>query len=176
MNWKLNGKSLLLAAGMFLVVVECRGDDDTIITNIFGGSENVAIVANADTVQAWRTLGSVRAEKPGYVGVPNDYPNYYRKTGRPVLVSSDLAAELSRLILDKNSYLTCPMKNCRPDAEVAVTFSHANKSVDIYLCFNCNVLVVNGIPLPNYIDPGSEAILQVIKKVFPNDRKIRSLE
>jgi hypothetical protein len=163
---------LTAAAAMSIVALECRGDESTIITNVFGGSENVAIVANADSVKAWRTLGSVRAEERG--PLPNDYPDYYRKTGEPVLVSTNLAGELSTLLLDKISYWTRPYKNCRPDPEVVVTFSQGNKSVDVFFCFECKTLVVNSEP--SYIDPGSQLILQVIKKVFPNDRKIQSLQ
>ena len=185
MNRNLYGKSgfILFAAAIFLAVFKCCGDDSdndtTRVAAVFGGSQNVAIIAHADSVKAWRTLGSVEADKPYQPGQNVDfkYQDYYLKTGKPILVSTNLAVKLSRLLLDKNTYPepTGMGKDCLPDPPVVVTFSKGGKSVDVFLCFGCKILIVNKIQNQSDFDPGAEAILKVVKKIFPKDRKIQSI-
>lgn len=184
MNRKLYGKSgiILFAAAIFLSAFKCCGDDrdndGTRVAGVFGGSGNVAIIANPDSVKAWRTLGSVEVEQwDRGKNVDFKYEDYYVKTGKPIVVSTNLAAQLSRLLLDKNTYPepTGMSKQCLPDPPVVVTFSKGDKSVDVFLCFGCKILIVNKMQNQSDFDPGAEAILKVIKKIFPKDRKIRSI-
>lgn len=175
----MKAKATVLFAAVFLILFKSFGDDTNDVSNVFGGKAAAAIIANADSVKAWRTLGSIEIEQYGhkYEGKRfNINPaDLYRKSGKGILVSTNSAAELGRLLLDKNSYPPPGLfgKNCEPEPGVVVTFSQGNKGVDVFFWFECKILVVNNMQTD--FDPSCAAFLKIIKNIFPNDRKIQSL-
>src|SRR5580658_1702494 len=67
------------------------------VANRFGGISNAAIIKAPTSVRAWRTAGSVQSESSS----PEDY---YMKFGEAILVSTDLATRLSKVLLEEESY------------------------------------------------------------------------
>lgn len=187
MNIRSNFKTrFILFTAILIFSIGCKccagiiDNGNFIITNVLR-SENVAIITNADSVKAWRTLGSVKREQyeykrehrinPGFSAEPEDY---FVKSGEPVLVSTNLASQLSALLLDTNT-LSGGAKRCGPEPGVVVTFSQGTRSVDLFFCFECEILVVNNMNEQYDFDPGCPAILKIMKKIFPKDREIQSL-
>jgi hypothetical protein len=60
-----------------------------IVGQLFGGDENVAIIANPISVKAWRTVGSLKTKSL------RRKDDYYLKSGEAILVSTDLAKQLT---------------------------------------------------------------------------------
>jgi hypothetical protein len=174
-NQRIRKSCLIFLAAMFLIVIGCSANDNTSITNVFGGSANAAVIANADSVKAWRTLGSVEEEEHEQGRKAKfDFTDFSLKTGQPILVSTNLATQLSKLLLDKNSYPSgLWQKNCFPEPSVVFTFSQGDKSVDVFFCFECKIMIVKNIP--TNFDRSSAAFIRIIKKIFPTDRKIQSV-
>jgi hypothetical protein len=154
-----------------------------VVQNIYGPT-NIAIIAKPDSVRAWRSVGSLRDS-----GHPEDY---YEKSGNGVAVSEKRAKELSKLLLRDDSYPPLPVpggppsaeKNCSPLPGVIVTFFKGNQSVNLFFCFDCDILQVNidwknphRIPRPSItdFDPSASKLARVMKNIFPNDPQIQAL-
>jgi hypothetical protein len=165
------------------IVCSCFAADDIWPTNELGGIENAAIVAKPVSVMAWRTVGSLELRSRSFGSFTPAH--LYQKSGAGNLVSTNLASQLSNLLLDQTSYPHNDglwAKNCLPEPAVVVTFSNGKKNVDIFFCFECNILIVKTNEkvmtdgLQTDFDPGHAKILAVIKKIFPKDQQIQSLQ
>ncbi len=148
-----------------------------IVGQLFGGDENVAIIANPISVKAWRTVGSLKTKSL------RRKDDYYLKSGEAILVSTDLAKQLSKVLLNEHSY--GGGKLCAPAPVVVVTFSNGKKDVNIYFCFECDILVVttDGKSASDRFhlsqgafDPSRTKLLRIVKKIFPKDPQIQSLD
>ncbi len=173
-------KFLILAYVTLLILPSCFGADNDWATNELGGIENAAIIAKPLSVKAWRTVGSLELNSPSFT-----LDDLYRKSGEGNLVSTNLAAQLSKLLLDESSYphysgLVIP-KGCLPEPAVVVAFSDGKKNVDVFFCFECAILIIKTDENPTKIglqtdfDPSRDKLLQVMKKIFPKDQQIQSL-
>lgn len=145
------------------------------------GRDIDAIVAAPESVEAWRTVGSLHSD----TAVPNDY---YKRSGKGILVSTNLAAALSKAILDSKTYPhfdgPIPGKDCFPEPGVAVRFTKGKRRIDFFVCFECNIVIMFDSPEkePDLaqgaqadFDPGHNKLLQIVKRVFPKDRQIQAL-
>jgi hypothetical protein len=162
-------------AGLFLSIVLAAGAD---VSERFGGTNNTRIVASAPVVIAWRTAGSLKT---------NDYYGelLWKKAGNPMVVSTNLARELSLILLDEKTYYEVDDK---PKTTlswpcVMMSFTDGKALVDLFFSFRDNSISVKigtekyGMPLlvDSNFDPCREKILSIIKKVFPEDPYIQAL-
>lgn len=169
----MKAKAFILFAAVLFIFFKCLGDDTNDVSKVFGGKEAAAIIRNADSAKAWKTLGLVEKEQYEAGKRAGFNPaDFYRKAGDPILVSNDMASQLSKALLDKHSYsnIGSSLKDCEPEPGVVITFSEGNKSVDVFFCFDCKILIVNNIQCD--FDPGCPGFLEIMKKIFPSDRKI----
>jgi hypothetical protein len=139
------------------------------VENGLGGTNNAAIIASPSTVKAWRTVGSMQPDS-------GSHPDYFQKFGQAVLVSTNLAKRLSKVLLAEKSYFHSDGLNkaCAPIPGIVVTFSNGKDEVDVFFCFECNILVVQGIR--NDFDPSRAKLLRIMKQIFPKDLQIQSLK
>jgi hypothetical protein len=168
----MKAKASVLFGAVFLIFFNCLGDDSNDVDKAVGGSANMAIIAHPDSINAWRTAGSLEQERrQGF-----RMSDIYAKAGKPILVSGDLAVQLAKLLDDPHTYLRPGMslKGCIPMPEVVIAYMRGDKEVDAYFCFECNVLVVGQVQ--SDFDRGRPAILKIMKKIFPNDPQIQSLK
>lgn len=168
----MKAKASILFVAVFLILFNCFGDGSNDVDKAVGGSENMAIIANPDSVNAWRTVASLKqAYRQGF-----QMPDLLAKAGKPIPVSKDLAAQLAKLLEDPRTYLRpgTSLKDCIPIPDVDIAFMRGNVEVDAYFCFECNVLVVAQVQ--SDIDRGRTAIVKVVKQIFPNDPQIQSLK
>lgn len=173
MRWML----LLPAAlgAMCLIVVNAAGVD---VSERFGGTNNTHLIASADVVFAWRTAGSLKT---------NDYYGelLWKKGGNPMMVSTNLARELSKVLLDEKTYYEVEgaPKSTISWPSVMMNFTDGKTSLDLFFSFRDNSLAVKvgtekfGSPLlvESNIDPSRAKILAIIKKIFPDDPYIQGL-
>jgi hypothetical protein len=146
----------------------------------FGGNEYVALIEAPTSVKAWRTVGSLKSYS-------TDLKDFYRKSGKAKLVSTNLVVQLSKVLLDKTSYshFGGPGKECRPFPSVILTFSNGKRDLDLFFCFECKVLVVKagaddkGTPVElrggSDFDASYVKFARIMKKIFPKDTQIQSL-
>jgi hypothetical protein len=168
----MKAKVFVLLGALFLIVSCCFADDSSDVTKAVGGSANMAVITNPDSINVWRTIGSLaQAGRQGY-----RTSDIYSRAGKPIPVSKNLAAQLAKLLDDPHTYLRpgTPLKGCVPVPEVLVAYARGNKEVDTYLCFECDVLVVGDAQ--SDFDRARPAILKVVKKMLPNDYYIQSLK
>jgi len=94
----------------------------------------------------------------------------------PVEVGDKTAATLASVILDSNSYVWETIRMCQPDYDVQVSFYAKASRVDIAFSFDCVLLAValdGHIVNVDEFDPAEEVILNEIKELFPDDKRIR---
>jgi hypothetical protein len=146
--------------------VHARGD----VSERFGGTNNTRLVASAPIVIAWRTAGSLKT---------NDYYGelLWKKSGAPMVVSTNLARELSLILLDERTYYEVEgaPKSTLSWPCVMMSFSDDKKYFGPVLLFRDNSIAAKvgtekfGLPLlvDSNIDPSRAKILAIIKKIFP---------
>jgi len=137
----------------------------------FGGNENTAIIAAPNSVKVWRTVGSLNSS-PG---------DCFEKFGSAIVVSTNLAAQLSKVLLDVHSYehsdASTP-KQCLLQPGVVVTFSKGEHDLDVFFCFECDVLIVKSgtNEIGNDFSPSRAEFVRIMKKIFQKDAQIQSLK
>ncbi|HXB58915.1 MAG TPA: hypothetical protein VNU95_05100 [Candidatus Acidoferrales bacterium] len=167
----MKAKASILGA-VFLITFKCLADDGSGVDKAVGGSANMTVIAYPDSIDAWRTVASLKQErKMGF-----QMPELLEKAGKPIPVSKDLAAQLAKLLEDPHTYLKpgTSLKDCIPVPDVVIAFMRGNREVDAYFCFEYNVLVVDQVQ--SDIDRGRPAILKTVKQIFRNDQEIQSLK
>ena len=126
-------------------------------------------VRRPDRVEATR----LRQERPP-TGVPYRLLDTLKEISEPVRLDSDSAAELSAILSDDRSYGWTYTKGCLPTPGVKLRFAREKNDADVYLCFECGILI-SGNDIWAQFDPAASRLLAVIKRVFPTDSEIQSL-
>jgi hypothetical protein len=97
----MKAKAAILFGAAFLFLFNSLGADTSDVDKAFGGSANLAIMSGADSVNAWRTIGSLEQEhRQGF-----KMSDLYAKAGKPIPVSKDLVAQLVKALQDRHTYL-----------------------------------------------------------------------
>ena len=90
----MKAKVSILLGAFFFILFNCFGDGSGDVTKAVGGSENMAVILNPDSVNTWRTAGSLEQERrQGFRTA-----DIYAKVGKPIPVSKKLAAQLAKLL------------------------------------------------------------------------------
>ena len=162
-------------AGLFALIC-CSAQAD--VSERFGGTNNTRLIASAPVVIAWRTAGSLQT---------NDYYGelLWKKSGAPMVVSTNLARELSLILLDERTYydVGSGLKNSLSWPCVMLTFSEGKSTLDLFFSFRDNSVAAKvgtekfGLPLlvDSNFDPCRAKILAIIRKIFPEDAYIQAL-
>jgi len=138
-------------------------------------SDSRDVVQNATKVEA-----SLLAVPDGPSGKPGelDYWSWPRRGGA-VTVDSAAAKRLADLLLDEKSYYRGSPKQCLPMPGVQVRFERGTSVVSVLFCFECRILAVRGpggrTGMDDF-DSAAPALLEIVKKLFPDDPGIRLLK
>jgi hypothetical protein len=147
------------------------------LEKLFGGPENQEVVRSPGKVLIWKTAGFLNVHD-GLDGQP-DMKAYYRKGGEPLVVPDSLAKSFSELLSKSSSYYydTTSSKSCAPMPGFVLGFMHGKREVDVFLCFECDILMVQ--VEENYkeadFDPSHNNLLQLVKALYPGDQKVQAI-
>ncbi len=155
-----------------------RGAPD--FSRIFDGTNNVQLVRAPQVVTAWRTAAWFKGDR---ARSPEDL---FQKAGEPVLVPANLSTQLSRVLLDKNSYFSGPGgKDSVPLPIVVIRFSDSNRTLEVFFSFaDDNFMIktdrVTPVGLPEWVggdfEPSRGELLRIVKRLFPSDKRMQALD
>jgi hypothetical protein len=166
--------SVILWLALVTVAAPLRAD----LVDHLGSPHNIKLIASPEVVLAWRTAASFKT---------NDYfgEDLWKKAGLPTLVKTNLAQQLSRILLEDRTYFEGD-RGLQPTISspvVMLNFARGTNSVDLFLSFKDNTLAVKvgteryGLPLllESDIETRRKEILQIIKKIFAEDPFIQKI-
>jgi hypothetical protein len=137
------------------------------VEELFGGRAAYDVVARAERVDA-SLLNSFftqeEAKKPEV------------RQG-PVIVSRKLSQSLAKALLDFETYQWTARKLCSPNYGVKLRFTRGCDTVDVRLCFECDILEItfNGKTRAENFDFNHNELAAIAKKIFPKDAIIQAL-
>ena len=155
--------------------------EDSSVFKLFGGKDGLMTVAHPTKVEAFRLKENIKRDGTEFT----DLNNNYEVTAGPVSVPETLATELSAVLILPQAYEREFHKACMPRYGVRLSFQRGSDHVDVYLCFECDMLLVtrNGLVTADRSSPGGEnfdpmtAILaRAVKTLFPDDSEIQELK
>ena len=144
------------------------------ITQLFGGPEAITTLRAPDKVEAWRTTASF-AVKEG-TETKGRLADYVILNG-PVSVADEVSTEIAA-ILQRDIYEWNMAKGCEPTPGVAVRYSRGENQLLIFLCFECDILLVyfNGKSVGGEdFDRAHKALADLARKIFPNDPALKKI-
>jgi hypothetical protein len=154
-------------AGILLVLLAgCGHGPSRRIEKLFGGPDNVDIVASPERVEAFR----LRPPSPGEVV---EHYNQWPALGPAVRVPSEVASRLSRGLTKESTYpLWEDAKGCDPRPGFLLRFTADGRHVDVVFCFECAILFTyrgsESIWYANF-DESEKAIASLFLQIFPRD-------
>jgi hypothetical protein len=165
------------AAGLLLALLlaGCAQGPSTRMIRLFGGAENVEIVASADRVEASRLRPPSRSGE----GAPNY--SQWPVVGAPVRVPPEIASRFSRGLTSESTYTSWDEgKGCIPTPGLKLRFTRDGRSLDVVFCFECGMLFTyrgeQAIWGGNF-DGSAREILPLFLQLFPGDSSLpRMLE
>lgn len=167
------GVCLAVACGYFA----WRQQHHIDIQELFGGPDNLKIVQSPDKVQIWKTAGFLNIHD-GLEPQP-DMKSFYKKGGEPLIIPKPLAKSLSETLSKSSSYHFAPntAKSCAPMPGFVLGFMRGKREVDVLLCFECDILMVQ--VEENYksadFDPSHNELLRLVKTLYSGDDKVQAL-
>jgi len=169
---------VLIKAGWLLLAAFCFGCSRNIPEK--RGIIDDGVIAGAESVQAWRTEASVNRVK----GI--DGGDYFKPTGDGVVLKLELAKSLVTILLSEESYPRPggPVKACLPLPGVMIRFSKTGRYADVFICFECEILILrteadekaNAYGQSADFDPSHAELVKLAKAIFPTDSTIQSLK
>ena len=102
----------------------------------------------------------------------------------PVLVSTNEAQQVKKLLRSPSSYRWDVGNTCIPDYGVLFNFHSGGQVVRVALCFKCRMLGVfegtddaaHQVNFEYIFDPMQKQLMVICKTIFPNDKEIQALK
>ncbi|MDZ4820016.1 MAG: hypothetical protein SGJ20_13685 [Planctomycetota bacterium] len=148
-------------------------DIDSRVVKLFAGPQSVENILSPTKIEAFRIDGRVkqRDRTRPLVGYPI-------LTG-PVEVEATTGQQLATILLNDNAYWWEAAKACMFNPGLVVRYTKNGKSTEIYFCFSCDELLV----ISEGKGGGTEdtdairgPLVEIAKKIFPDDKEIDALE
>ena len=170
-----------LKAGALLLLIGCdvapRGTEAQVISEVFGDTENFAMMKSAKKVTACRLELKKDAEGEKMYEGSENLDNY--DEGPDVVVSSAQVTHLRKIFASPGTYGFEIAKPCIPVSGVRIRFVAADSVVDINLCFDCNILEVRrdgkGVGGEDF-DSAEKELIALTQQLFPDDPEIQALK
>lgn len=145
------------------------------------GDRTLAVLDGVTRAEVFRLKAERVAQPPGSAKVEGAGGFPILSTGKPR--DARFAARVAAVLRDKGTYEFDRPKGCVIRPGVAFRLWKGKESVDLILCFECNILVVDardeaGKPVHRAIkdfDPGRPALVKLAREAFPDDPEIRAL-
>jgi hypothetical protein len=165
--------SVLAVLGTMVAIVWVDRSGPTVrpsrVEKLFGG-KGLAVVTHPDRIEAFRL---------DPIDGPTDISpvNFPVKIG-PVEVPGELSSALTSAFASERSYDWDNPVGCMPRFAVRLSFYRGQDRVDVLLCMNCCILLVehDGVETGmGQFDPIRAVIADAVKSLFPGDPVIQSL-
>jgi len=167
---------LAVATGYFAWYQHNRHPID--MQKLYGGTANLLVMQSPEKVQIWKTAGflSIRDGSEAQI----DMKAFYKKGGEPMIVPDSLAKNFSEILSRPSSYYDAgnSAKACMPMPGFVVGFTREKQEVDVFLCFECDVLTVQvgeSFKAQGDFDPSHNELLRFVKMLYPNDDRVQAL-
>lgn len=110
---------------------------------------------------------------------PTGEPHDFVAASDPQFIDSAVAADIGQ-ILNTRSLFPAPAgaKACIPNYGVRLSFYSGNDRVDIYLCFECAILVIelnDKSPIGLNFDYAYHRLITAVCKIFPDNDRLAKL-
>ena len=151
----------------------CRGPDWR-VQQLYGGPTSIDVLGHPQAVEAFRIDPVIPVKDKSAPRVGD-----FRILSGPVVVDAESAAELSRILLDPDTYDWFRAKGCDFTPGVGLRLMKDASRVDLALCFECDELMIfrhgRRVGMEDF-DAARPRLVAVMKKVFPDDPKIQALK
>jgi hypothetical protein len=145
----------------------------------YGGQSNIEFIRNAESVKA------IRLSLPKHPRFPDrpdlskgrDIANYIRSAES--IVPQEVASKIKDIIFDEKIDEPNSSKSCSPNFGVQLLFTTKDRSIAVNFCFHCDIIWIsenNKVIGGGDFDPVHNELVDLIKKVLPNDPAIRQLK
>lgn len=159
-----------------LLLLSGCGEHDSRVVGLFGGEDALSVVLAPEDVQAFRIESpSVSNDEEAAATEIGGYP----VTAGPIDVDDSAAKELAVMLRNPGTYDWPSAKGCTFEPGVAVRFTGPSGTIDVLLCFSCDELKIlrNGrIVGGEDFDNARPRLLAIVKRLFPDDAAIQSLQ
>lgn len=164
-----------LMAVILLVALSACHRNSKYATDMFGSVENLKFIQTAPVVKAVRLQAPFDMEKhrPAY-GKMRDLANYSMST--PVEMTPKQIATLRAILSDASIDDPDSRKGCIPDYGVRFTFSNGKRTIDVNLCYQCDL--ISTTEAEKYLGGGDfdrahEKLTFLARAIFPDDKDIQ---
>jgi hypothetical protein len=138
------------------------------VEELVGGKDAYETMAAPDKVEAWLLTSSFGGEQP-----------VEKKDRTPAVKLTPQAAKaFSDALLDFDTYLWNVRKKCIMDEGARLRFTRGGDTVDVRLCYECDMLTVThrGQTNDGDFDGGNNALVDALLAVFPDDASVQGLK
>lgn len=138
------------------------------VEKLVGGTDAYETIEKPDKVEAWLLRSAY------------DSDGHREKLERagPVKLTVGAAKDFAAVLLDFDSYIWCgPSKKCKLDCGARLGFRRGNDSVDVHLCYECDILrfTHQGRSQLKDFGPARDALVRAIQGAFPEDKVVKNL-
>ena len=133
------------------------------VEEFVGGKDAYETIAKPDKVEVWLLTPGIEHPKVDRAG--------------PVKLTAATAKAFSDALLNFDSYLWNVGKQCIMDEGARLRFTRGADTVDIRLCYQCDMLTVahNGTTKMGDFDNAHDALAKALQAAFPNDETVKNL-
>jgi hypothetical protein len=138
------------------------------VEEMVDGPEAYKTIESPEKIQAWLLTSTADDEKA----------RENRDRTGPVQLNAVETKTCSNTLLNFDSYFWRISKKCIVDYGARLRFTRGNDTVDVRLCFQCNILTFshNGRENSGDFDPGRSPLVKALQSAFPNDAIIKNLK
>jgi hypothetical protein len=179
MNLRNPAIAALVAAAAVLAIVSAAGcpksGPDWRVIQLYGGETSVALLRNADRVQAFRLGPPANGAK---TPAPEVHAGPFPADGQRVELTTPLAAELSSILLDADTYNWQRMRNTDFRPQIGLWFVRGSYVLEVAVDFESGRIWAYGggqVLGARDIASGRDRVLAVAKAAFPGDAAIQGL-
>ena len=135
---------------------------------MFLGWQRFEVLLEADRVESYRLGEEDHPEGIGGRRVLSRGPN---------LTAGQVAA-LEALLIDPDSYVFSSVKRCDPTPQVALRHVRGDETVDVILCFDCDIWEFDfqGRASIEDFDPVRPQLVELVKALFPQEPAVQKLQ
>jgi hypothetical protein len=142
---------------------------DARVSELLGGESAIALMRTADQVTAFR-MARRKTQWGDFHGHP--------VASEEIPVEQEAVEELLQILTDAESYFWDDGKTCTLDPGVGMRFRKNDSELGLLFCFTCDQLFIAFGEHKRLVDtdPARAALLNAMKRVFPQDKIIQSLQ